>query len=365
MNQRFPDCGKDDITMNLSDTQADDPIPVILNIDVEPDEFLVDIHDPQPWRGFEFCQSYLTGLREKFAEATGCAVHFNWMLRMDPQIAIAYGSGTWAVDSYGDFLARCRAAGDHIGLHVHNYRWSKELNGWLDDSASVAWMTECLETAVQSFSQAFGTPATSLRFGNYWQSTEAVNCAEKLGIRYDLSIEPGVLSKRSVGGRVQTGVTPSFTRVPRVPYVPATDNFRRPLAGPVSRSITLIPLTSAYLKLGYSPRDIRSRVGRLLRNGRQGRWQSTPLAMLAEWGGENTFSNMLTRALARQASPYLAFAIRSNINQTRLARIDPCMQALLDLCRDVNLRFCTPEETMALLGGAAQDQSAAGTMSSL
>jgi len=329
--------------------EAHNPIPVILTIDVEPDEFLVDRNNPGPWSGFEFCQGYLETLRQEFRQATGRPVHLNWMLRMDPQIATAYGTATWAVDRYGDFFAACLSQGDAIGLHVHNYRWSDSLNNWIDDSANSEWMTCCLETAVDAFRDAFGSPATVLRFGSYWQSTDSVNVAERLGIRYDLSIEPGVLSTAGVGGRPHTAPTPSFTRVPRVPYVPSPEDFRRPGSDPASRQITLIPLTSAYLKLGYRPRELRTRLGRLLRNGIQGRRQSTPLAMLARWEGENRFDAMLQRAVDQQQNPYLAFVIRSNINRTRLARIDPSMRSLLNFCSRKTLVFCTPAEAMEQL----------------
>ncbi len=274
---------------------------------------------------------------------------------MDPQIALSYGSATWVVEKYRQFFEACRACDDNIGLHVHNYRWVEELGTWVDDSSSIEWSNHCLGTSIEAFTQAFGTAPTSLRFGNYWQSTASVDQAERGGIRYDLSIEPGVLSNKSVGGRLQSAPTPGFTKVPRVPYIPSRDDFRKPSMDPESRKICLIPITSGYLKLSYRPRDIRARIGRLLRNGVKGRLQSTPLAMLAQWEGKNSYATMLARACAVQDHPYLAIVIRSNLDRNRQARIAPCVDALLEFCETRQLRFCTPAEAIETLSAATDN----------
>src|SRR5215471_18905286 len=110
-----------------------DEIPVILNFDVEPDEGHVNPRNPRPWSGFEFTHEYLKTFRSKFEEATGNSVHFNWSLRMDPQISISYGSATWVTDRYESLFDEYRNLGDEIGLHVHTYRWSDNLDNWIDD----------------------------------------------------------------------------------------------------------------------------------------------------------------------------------------------------------------------------------------
>ena len=57
--------------------------------------------------------------REDLEQATGRAVHFIWLLRMDFQIEKVYGSSRWCVDRYGGFLEEMRRQGDEVGLHVH------------------------------------------------------------------------------------------------------------------------------------------------------------------------------------------------------------------------------------------------------
>lgn len=95
----------------LSDMQ--EPIPVVLCFDVEPDD--IDVRPgAEPWLGFERLLERIGPWRDGLAAATGRPVRFNWFLRMDPQIADVYGSATWAVERYGAEIERLRADGDLI-----------------------------------------------------------------------------------------------------------------------------------------------------------------------------------------------------------------------------------------------------------
>jgi hypothetical protein len=175
-----------------------------------------------------------------------------------------------------------------------------------------------------------------------------VNHAERLGIRYDLTVEPGAPPLPSPElDEPATGPVPDYYRVPRAPYVPSPTEFRRPHRGP-ARSIRMIPLTSGYRRLGLRPhRYLR----RLVRNGWRHRLADTPLSMWSRWTAPDTFDRMLDRALAAQRRPYLAFGIRSDIGagprtgeRTKLA-----MEALLVHPARARFRFCTPAEALAIL----------------
>ena len=96
-------------------------VPVLLSFDVEPDEIEVGVDAP-PWLGFERLLERVKPLRDDLAVATGRPVRFDWFLRMDPQIAEAYGSAAWVVDRFGADLARLRSEGDLVGLHPHALR---------------------------------------------------------------------------------------------------------------------------------------------------------------------------------------------------------------------------------------------------
>ena len=335
--------------MNNND-EVFDRIPVILCVDLEPDDFFVDRNNPKPWSGFEFSHGYLQDLRSRFEGATGRSVHFCWSIRMDPQVAIAYGSPAWVVDQYAAFFEEYRSHGDDLGIHVHTYRWSKSRDAWLDDCGNPEWVTECLESSVDSFRNAFGESSQTLRFGNFWLSTRAVNEAEALGLKYDLTIEPGLQSILKDGNKPpQSGPTPDFFRVPRVPYRPSITDFRNQSDAGRSRNITMIPLTSAYIELGWHPGRWRHRLGRLRRNGINGRLQNQPLSMWRKWEGRDSFPLMLDRAIAAQERPYLAFAIRSDINGKDFPAYDSCLKALLDHPFASRFAFCTPSEALGYL----------------
>jgi hypothetical protein len=334
--------------LQVSPAASPEPrIPVILCIDVEPDPFQVDRDHPEPWHGYEALHPYLSDLRGRFEEATGSPVHYAWFFRMDPQIAESYGSPTWAAERYAKFVTEADHRGDELASHPHGYRWLEEERCWLEDLGSQDWMDHCLEMALDAHETAFGRPSTTLRFGNFWLSTASVNLAERRGIRYDLTIEPGRPPFMWDAKGKSTGELPEVYRVPRTAYEPSRDDFRES-APRGSRAIRMIPLTSAWLDLGFR---VGARVLRWLRNGRRYRMQDTPLSMWRNWSAPDTFDRMLDRAIAVQERPYLAFAIRSSSGLgPSFERVDHCLRALLRHRERERFVFCTPAEAMRLLG---------------
>lgn len=326
-------------------------IPVLICIDVEPDEFFVSRQKPEPWRGYELTHAYIGEWRSALQQLTGDAVHVSWFIRMDPQVALAHGRASWAVEHYPTLFQEAIDAGDELGAHVHTYRWCEDSGDWLDDHGNDDWVDQCLDTAVEGYRSSFGTPCHSLRFGNYWSGTEAINRAEALGFRFDLTIEPG-LPPNALDSRKppHSGDLPDYYRVPREPYAPSRSDFRR-RARPGERDITLLPLSSAHLRFGWGPRSLKQRIRRLRNNGLRHRRQDTPLSMWRDWNHPNEFSKMLDRAIAQQRQPYLAFAIHSNapVEPESLPRIERCLQALMAHPERSRFVFCTPAEAMAIL----------------
>ena len=321
-------------------------IPVILIVDVEPDPFLVRPDAPDPWLGYETLHPYLAKLRDRFQDATGSPVHYTWAFRMDPQIVKVYGSPTWGAERYAKLVAESLDRGDELANHVHGYRWIEAKDAWLEDLANQDWMDGCLELALDAHRAAFGQPCATIRFGNFWLSTASVKLAEKLGVRYELTVEPGRPPFKWEAKGDSTGDPPEVYRVPRTPYEPAFDDFRKPGAAG-SRSIRIVPLTAGWLKLGL---HVGARLRRLLRNGAGYRRQDTPLSMWRDWPAPNSFDQMLDRALAAQTRPYLAFAIRSSTGvDGSFDRVDRCLQALLEHPQRERFVFTTPGEGLKLL----------------
>lgn len=321
-------------------------IPVILAIDVEPDVRQVNRTAPEPWVGYEQSQRYLRDLRARIAALTGAAVHFSWFLRLDPQVAQSYGRATWVVDRYRAHIEEIQAQGDEIGVHPHPYRWLDDQGAWLNDLGNQAWVEHCVRTSLEAFAEALRRPCRSMRFGDRWLNTDTVNLAERLGIRHDLTAEPGAPALPApMPGEPASGPLPDYHRIPRVPWMPCATDFRRPAR---ARGIRLIPLTSGHLRLGLHP---RRHLRRILANGLRHRRQDTPLSMWRSWSAPDTFACMLDRALAAQARPYLAFALRTDFGVQRqsAAAVDACLRALLAHPAAPAFRFCTPGEALAIL----------------
>lgn len=270
---------------------------------------------------------------------------------MDPQVAISYGSAAWAAERYAPFFEKYRANGDEIGIHVHTYNWSKSAGKWIDDCGNDEWTAYCLESSHESFKQVFGNEPRSLRFGNFWLSTDAVNRAERLGIEFDLTIEPGLdASKWGAGNRpAETGVIPSYCGMSSVPYTPSRDDFKKPQPSAAGRNIKMVPLTAAHRALGWNLRDIRRRLGRVRRNGFAARHQDEPLSMWQNWTGRDHYGAMLDRALALQERPYLAFAVRSDLNGDGFAGYERCLNALVEHPAAPSFVFCSPADAVRYL----------------
>ena len=206
--------------------------------------------------------------------------------------------------------------------------------------------------AIEAFATAFGRRCESFRFGDGWLNTRTVALAEELGVRYDLTVEPGRPQKATANdGERGSGRLPDYRRVPREPWVPSTVDFRRPAAD-TSRKIVMIPLTSAYHRVGLHPVAF---VRRILGNGFRHRLQDTPLMMFNDWTAPNLFSTMLDRALSRQRHPYLAFAVRTDFGVIgpQLQFVKRSLRALLEHPAAPRLRFCTPAEGLRVLAAHA------------
>jgi hypothetical protein len=317
----------------------------VLCIDVEPDSRQPAPGAPEPWRGYEGAQPILADLRPRLEARTGWPARYAWFLRMDPQIAEVWGSATWVADRHRAHLEDAARRGDEIGLHPHAFRWLPAERTWLSDFADPDWIAHTLTTSIEAFRRAFGRDCTALRWGDGWLDTASVDLAERLGVRFDLSLEPGAaaLAAPATGERASAPL-PDRERVPRAPYTPSRADWRGAQREP--RGIRIVPLTSGHRRLGP-----RRRLRRLLRNGIRGRLQDTPLSMWRRWTPPDGFDRMLDRALAAQRRPYLAFAIRTSFgaNPAEREAVGTCLDALLAHPEAGRFAFCTPAEALAWL----------------
>ena len=228
-------------------------IPILICIDVEPDERAFDPHHNTAWNGFPASYELFSRFRESLQRITDAPVHFSWFLKMDPQIATTHGTAAWVAEHYRDLVQKLESAGDHLGLHVHPWRWDERAHIWIEDYADPAWVQECVHVGVSAFKPALDRPCRSFRFGDRWMNNAAMAYLERLGIDFDLTIEPG--QKGNAIPESFRGDFPDATDVPLKPYHPSRADFTKPGTGD-GFNLWCIPVSSGSI---YSPRVISER----------------------------------------------------------------------------------------------------------
>lgn len=223
-------------------------IPILINIDVEPDERSINPNEKKDWEGFMACYALFSRFRTQLEAKTRSPVHFSWFIKMDPQIAQTYGSGSWAVDRYASIIRQLETAGDHIGLHVHPWRWESQSQDWVEDFANQEWVDHSIRVGADAFQASLSRPCLSFRMGDRWMNNATVELLETLGVQVDLSIEPG----QRTGDLPEsfTGSWLDVTNVPRQPYHPSKLDFRQPAADS-RRNLWIVPTSTGSI---YSPR---------------------------------------------------------------------------------------------------------------
>lgn len=321
-------------------------VPVVLCIDVEPDERETDPFRPVDWTGFEAAFECMDALRPRLAQYTGAPVRISWFLRMDPQIEQTYGSASWAVERYPDVFAKLERAGDELGLHVHAWRWQPERSRWFVDNGDQAWVDHCLHMGFEAYRRAFGRPCRIFRFGDRWMNEATLATLAALGVHYDLTIEPGRKPRLSadVDARPSGGM-PDYTDAPRWAYRPSRDNCLRS-SGSRGHVLWEIPLTTR--------RDTGrwagfKRAAQAAGIDLQRRHDADCLYLEAE---SDRFAAAFEEAARAWRRPHVATVVRSE------AYADPrrrrCIEQNLGFMtagRDAaRLRFLGPKETIEALG---------------
>ena len=156
-------------------------IPVLICIDIEPDERTLDPRARLDWTGFEQSYEFFSDLRPRLETATGSPVHFSWFLRMDPQITHTYGSAHWVVTRYARLIDRLQGAGDELGLHVHAWRWDHRSQGWIADLADQTWVDHCVRSSFEAFHTSLKRRCRSFRFGDHWMNDQTLDLLEQIG----------------------------------------------------------------------------------------------------------------------------------------------------------------------------------------
>jgi hypothetical protein len=315
---------------------ADASVPIVLGIDVEPD----NRHDPPgsgvDATGFRRTAEILGALRPRLEDATGQPVVFAWFVRMDPQVADQGGRPDALLAAAPGVVEVLEEAGDVIGLHTHAGRWDARRRVWVADHADSAWIDHCLVSSFAAYADRQGRTCREHRFGDRFSSHAVFERVARLGARVDLTTEPGQPGTRRPSHLDHhTGRIPSYARAPRTPHRALADG-----------SLWLLPLSSADPAPALGP---ARRWARRLRYLGQPRHRT--LIFDRSWPTPGLFWDLAERQLADGAE-HLAFVIRSDlVLSPHWARADAVIDALLDRRLAARLAFVGGEEAVRRVAG--------------
>jgi hypothetical protein len=318
-------------------------IPILIVSDCEPDPRETKLGDGAPWIGFERYFEFLSGKRAAIAQRTGAPAHFCWCWRMDPQIALTHGTADWALRTYASEIAETKRRGDDIAAHVHVYRWDAALARWIADFGNDAWVESCVRGALADYERSLGEPCRIFSFGDGWHNQASVHLIERLGVRIDLTLEPGCDdSSPSASVELSTGVHPDRRAMPTQPYRPSASDFLK--ADREGRTqLWFLPMSTGPEHTAWA----RQRPGFLARlTG------AKPPAVKINLGHEpERFMPMFEAAVSTGARPYAAIAVRTDVgsNEGLLRYVETNLQSILNHRLADGFVFMTPTEALALL----------------
>jgi hypothetical protein len=323
-------------------------IPAFLSIDVEPDGFQLDRHDPPPWAGYLDLVDFITRLRGDLAGWTGRTPRFGWYVRTDPQIAEVYGRPDHALVGFPACAARLQAAGDYWGVHSHPIRWAPESGQWVHEFGDGDWPVEATRFALDAFRGWAGAPPRLFRAGSGFLTDRIVEAAEQAGVAIDLTLEPvtgwGVGAATMASGVDVAPVVGSYTDcggAPREPYRPARHDFRVD-GGPTGRRLLMVPLTTRSL---VPTRPRWRRVARRVLRGPAPSWVEV-LYPFGSWPHAHEYWDAVEQQLRSMRRPYLSLAIRTDAPNTDVSmRVRRILEALPGHPLATRLRFENPLTT--------------------
>ena len=290
-------------------SQKNTPIPTVWRIDVEPDDFQSDVKE-QPWDGFVSMVKLVEGLRNRLADRSDRVVHPTWFIRLDPDIERCFGRHDYVVQRHGEEFAQLAHHQDPLGIHVHAHRWDAERSVTFSDFADNVWTAQCLTVAAEIFAQCFGEPVRRSSQGGYFLTEEILDMAIALGIKVDVTPEPGLDAKIADPsfGAYATAASGDFRTCPRQPYYPSRQSFNVQSSSLADhRPILIVPLTSYDYDMALASRK-RQIANSLLRTPRQ----HYPLNPWKQWPSPHVYWDLVARSAEEQPARYFAFAVRTD-----------------------------------------------------
>jgi hypothetical protein len=219
---------------------------ILFAIDVEPDG-RAEVRNDE-WSGTAVTLRELAELRSHLEDMSRAPVRFNWFIRFDPQIEQTWGRGDWVQKACPRLIQWVQEKLDFTGIHPHFWRWNTHRRRWFNDFADSSWTAQCLRTSIAGYHSVFGARPLACRFGDHWMGNEQLKLLQSEGIRYDLSVEPGVVGQPPLGDPHATAWLPDYRKAPRAPYRPSATDFLTPETQPDARgsnpALWVVPVTT-------------------------------------------------------------------------------------------------------------------------
>lgn len=215
---------------------------IVLAIDIEPSSR--GEMNPNGWDGTLAAFGELTQWRAQLEQQTSAPVRFNWFLRSDPQIEKTWGDAGCIETACPELVQFLKACDDFCGIHTHFYQWSEVRNRWFSEFSDLAWSAECLARSIGGFERLFGYRPQGSRFGDRWCSNELVSLLRAEGIRYELTLEPGLPGQPLFDDPYATRWLPDYRRAPRVPYQPSREDYLTPDSNQAGSALWMVPVTT-------------------------------------------------------------------------------------------------------------------------
>ncbi|WP_417248965.1 hypothetical protein [Celeribacter sp.] len=266
--------------------------PIIFNIDVEPAQRLVK-GKPDDWAGFSELVALMMERRRGLEDASGAPVSFNWNLRMDPQIEIAYGRADWIFANFEQEIAQILDTNDTLGVHIHTWRPVRKFfrDTWLAEFADEEWISHCVHQSLDTFRANVGRAPTAMSLGDSFMHSCAIAIMEEHNVRADFTMTPGRAPKGANGkGELANGTTPDYRNTPRYPFKPSAADFTR--EGPSNYGLWEFPITGGVVG--------KTRKG-------EDRYNKLLFGTNPEW-----VDTLITRALA-EGAPVIAGDCRTDV----------------------------------------------------
>jgi peptidoglycan/xylan/chitin deacetylase (PgdA/CDA1 family) len=296
--------------------RRDQPVPMVLGVDVEPDARTVDLADPS-WRGTTLFLEKWRGLEARLQTASGGApVPLTWFPRADPQVAKSNGAASYALQHFARDWDALLKQGHEIGLHMHPWRWHNDDQGgggyWSQDHGDAVWMEHCLRSSIAEYRSHFGHTPPVYRGGDHYLNDALVRILEEEGVGLDMTVELLPAQQRLVETEHGTGFLPDCSVAPAHAYRPSVADFR--VEDPAKKDgLGILPLTA---------------------------YQGGSLRL---WDPNETVDEALEDLMGHDNAPtHLAFVIRSQIADTGYwAAFEENALSLARRVREGSLEFVT------------------------